>query len=159
MLEFGDEHRRDPVDYGCLFSINSFERSEGIKGCSGEDAGRAGDRRSHCANYATKAVEHWDRNARRILFREPHVFGKEASVVHQVHVRKQYALGLAGGAGSVLNVRGLIRIWVDRDPVCIAQKVVPLRRIEIDDVLKGQGLPRPGFFEDGFVIRVSALSV
>src|SRR6185295_19003174 len=100
MLEFGDKHRRDPVDYGCLLSINGFERSESIEGGSGEDAGGARDRRGHRADYATKAVEHGDRNASAILFREANVLGEEASVVHQVNVCEQYAFGLAGGAGS-----------------------------------------------------------
>src|SRR6476619_944966 len=148
MLEFGDNHRRDPVDYGCLLSINRFERSESIECGSGEDAGSARDRRGHRANYATKAVEHGDRNASSILFRQAHVLGEEASVVNQVNVSEKYTFGLTGGARGVLNVRGLIRIRVDGDSVWFAQELFPLRRIDIDNVLKSQGLPHAGFFED-----------
>src|SRR6476469_8531076 len=68
MLEFGDEHRRDSVDYGCLLSLDSVERREGIEGSCGKDAGRARDRRGHRADHATKAVEHGDRKASAILF-------------------------------------------------------------------------------------------
>ena len=106
-----------------------------------------------------KAVKHRHGNAHAVLFGEAHAVGEETSVVHQVHVRKQHALGLAGGAGGVLNVRGLIGIWVGGDPVWLAEEVFPLRGIEIDNVLKSQRLPGAGFFEDRFVVRVPALSV
>src|SRR5204862_5019544 len=44
------------------------------------------------------------------------------------------------------------------DSVRFAQEVFPLG-IEIDNVLKSKGLPRAGFFEDRFIVRVSALRV
>jgi hypothetical protein len=90
-------------------------------------------------------VEHGDRNTSAILFGEAHILGEEASVVRQVYVCEQYAFGLAGGARGVLNVRGLIGIWVGGDPVWIAEEVFPLRGIEIDNVLKSQCLPGAGF--------------
>src|SRR5207247_6884490 len=86
ILEFGDKHRRDPVDYGCLLGIDSFKRSKSIECSSREDAGRARDRRGQRDDYATKAVEQRDGNASAILLREAHVLGEKASVVHQVDV-------------------------------------------------------------------------
>ncbi len=99
-------------------------------------------------------MKHRHGNAHAVLCGETHAVGEETSVVHQVHVRKQHALGLAGGAGGVLNVRWFIGIWVCGDPVWIAEEIFPLCGIEIDNVLKSQRLSRAGFFEDRFVIRV-----
>ena len=123
MLEFGDKHRRDAVDDCRSLGVDCFERSEGIERGGGKDAGCAANSRSHRADNGPKAVEHWHGNADAILFSEAHALDEETSVVHQVHVRKQHALGLAGRAGSVLNVRGLTRIWVGGNPVWLAQEV------------------------------------
>ena len=108
MAELGDEHGGDAVDGGAAFVGYGLQGLERVKVLGGDDHSGAVDDAVEGAHDAAEAVVEGHGDAEAVALVHLHAVADVEGVGEDVVVGEGRALGVAGGAGGVLDVDGVV---------------------------------------------------
>ena len=102
--EFGDEHRRDPIQRGAAFCLDGLQHRGGIELLGGQDHAGAVGGGGQVAHHHPEAVVVGDRYADPVVFGDGASFADEVAVVEDVVVAERRALREPRRSARVLDV-------------------------------------------------------
>ena len=110
MLQFGDEHRRDAMQYRAALRFDGFQHRQRIEAGRGVNHGDAMDDAHEVAHHHAETMIERHGYAYPITRDRTHCCTAHGCIIEDIAVREGYALGRSGGAAGKLDIDRIARL-------------------------------------------------